>query len=208
LKSRVNIFPSEEMRVIYKKEYNLTNTFVIEPPFAPFRFVLKDSRGRPSLGIVSRLEPIKNIDNLLNIIFKLNLDIDVHVFGDGTQLKDLQIAFPQVNFHGWVDDKSEIYRNVDLILMYSSHETFNLVLSEAIFARKIIITNKPELFAESFFCEYDNVFVCNSKESFSSKLKSIIGSFAHLKFNFRTPGNSLENFDFKLNKIAHDITNK
>lgn len=204
LKNRVNIFPSEEMRFIYATKYKLTKTFVVEPPFKSFEFKKTKIRKRVSVSIVSRLEPIKNVDKLLRIILKLNLDVDVHVFGDGTQLNYLKVEYPQVIFHGWVDDKSLIYENTDLILMYSDHETFNLVLTEATYAKKVVITNTPELFAKSFFREYDNILVCKSILSFSKKLRATVDLFAYLKFNFRPPKNTLENFDSKLRKIAQE----
>jgi len=63
--------------------------------------------------------------------------IDVHILGDGPDdrachklIEELNIQ-EYVHFHGWIDDVTEWYKRLDLIVMPSRFEGFPLVTLEA-----------------------------------------------------------------------------
>ena len=104
------------------------------------------------IGSVGRMIPLKNQLGLLKALSLLTADIqsniEVHFFGDGeclTHLKDysaLNLPDTKVKFYGMVNDREEIYANIDALVVCSETEGLSMVIIEAM-ANKIpvIATN-------------------------------------------------------------------
>ncbi len=133
----------------------------------------KPTSNRLRIGSVGRMVPLKNQLGLLKAIQlqakQLKTDVELHFYGDGDCLADLQIfhqdQLPQakVFFHGMVNDREEIYSNFDVLVVCSETEGLSMVIIEAM-ANKIpvIATNvggNPKLVVDNqtgWLFEYDD----------------------------------------------------
>lgn len=96
--------------------------------------------GPPTIGTAARLEPIKQIDQVIQAAASLRLrypDLQVEIAGDGTcesRLRALTRSVGienSVRFLGWRDDLSAVYRGWDVFLIPSEHEGFGIAALEA-----------------------------------------------------------------------------
>jgi glycosyltransferase involved in cell wall biosynthesis len=96
----------------------------------------------PRIGIVGQLIPRKGHADLFAAAAELanrGLDFTLHVFGRGpadvtaaleAQVRRLGLA-SRTNFHGYVGDRSEIYRQLDIVVVPTrDHEALGLVAAE------------------------------------------------------------------------------
>ena len=161
---------------------------------------------------VGWLEPIKNITFLLIAIKKLeyllpNKNVNLHIVGDGTELKFLKKRSKELNlnitFHGWIKNRiklDKIYSSSDCFCLTSKNEGFPNVVLEAMSNGLPIISTKvgalPFWLKEGrnilFSEENDSLsFAKNIKKLFSSKnLFNII---------------SKNNFEDAVNKFNCDV---
>lgn len=122
---------------------------------APFRGQLKAELNIPSgvvvVGIVSRLVPIKGLDDFLKAadhVVKSNGKIPIHVViaGDGELREELEgyckgVGIERVcRFLGWRDDIEKIYADIDVFVMSSLNEGSPVSLIEAMAAGKAIVS--------------------------------------------------------------------
>lgn len=95
---------------------------------------------------VARLQPVKNIAGGVRAVQRLRgagYDATYRVAGDGPERDALEREFgdrPWVEFIGWVDDVQAQYDWADLFLLPSHHESFGLVLCEAIASGLPVVT--------------------------------------------------------------------
>jgi len=88
---------------------------------------------------VGRLDPIKDLDLLIETVGELRLDLDVHLnlvgAGDSEArlraLCDRRGVADAVTFHGWQDDVKRYYREADLFVLSSRSEGQPTVVLEA-----------------------------------------------------------------------------
>lgn len=201
IKNRVNIFPSEEMSELYKNRYDLTSVHVIYPPYDCFNINnTKHHQSKPRVGIVSRLEPLKRVGDVLEKLAE-NDSIEVNIFGDGSLLDLYRKKYPMFNFFGWVRDKSFVYSKIDLLVLNSEHETFSLILSECLYAGKVAYVNKPILFARTFYSNYENINVFDDLDSLICKLECDLRDWDPFKEISSKPINTIEYYLKCLNEI-------
>jgi glycosyltransferase involved in cell wall biosynthesis len=107
---------------------------------APF-----NDRGLRRVAIISRLDPIKRIDLLLDA---LDLDpslrsIEFDVFGSGSDeavLRERALrSYLNVHFHGFCSDVAERVTKADLLLHLCPEEPFGLAILEAMAARLVVL---------------------------------------------------------------------
>lgn len=102
---------------------------------------------RLQVGFIGRLDPIKRIPDLLNTAALLP-DVDLHIFGEGRELPQIERAIDslairdRVKLHGRTESGHAALREIDLLVLPSAAEGFGLVLIEAMAAgRNVIATD-------------------------------------------------------------------
>lgn len=103
------------------------------------------------IGMLSRVEPEKNIDLLINIagrVLELTPEARFLVVGDGTQmkyLKDLARArgvAGRFNFTGFRDDVNDLLQTIDVFCVPSTTEGLPRSLLEALACEKVVIASR------------------------------------------------------------------
>ena len=115
-----------------------------------FQFLNKSTFHRPiRLGSLGRLYPEKSFDMVIKamkILKDQNIDTEYVIGGVGYQkeyLLDLakyQGLADNFKILGWVDDKRKFFSDIDIFILPSAHETFGIVLLEAMLYNTPIIT--------------------------------------------------------------------
>lgn len=90
-----------------------------------------------ALGYVGRIERIKGICSLN----KLPNSYPLVIFGDGPD-RDLIVESDNISFHGYVDEKSDIYNRFDILVFPSLlYEGLPMVIVEAMYFGKPVVWN-------------------------------------------------------------------
>tara|TARA_R110001592_G_scaffold111146_3_gene307978 strand:- start:1512 stop:2564 length:1053 start_codon:yes stop_codon:yes gene_type:complete len=160
-----------------------------------------DDSAKVRIGSVGRMIPLKNQLGLFKALTQLTQgvqkNIAVHFFGDGeclTQLKDYRtknLSNINVNFHGMVNDRDDIYAKIDVLVVCSETEGLSMVIIEAM-ANKIpvIATNvggNPQLVLDK---KTGWLFEYNDNEKLAEIIakivedKSILKPLAEQAFNY------------------------
>ncbi len=86
-------------------------------------------KNRPILAYVGRVAVEKNIEEFLN----LDVKCEKHVIGDGPELEQLKLRYPDAVFHGFHSGQDLVDRvaAADVMVFPSRTDTFGLVLIEA-----------------------------------------------------------------------------
>ena len=118
---------------------------------------------------VGRLDPIKGFDHLIDQAATINIDYELEIAGDGPQRDVLQIKINEKNLNdkikltGYCDNIPAKMSDVDLVVISSSSEGFSLVLAEAIFYSKMLISTKvgvaPEILHSSLLVEQSHIMM-------------------------------------------------
>jgi glycosyltransferase involved in cell wall biosynthesis len=105
---------------------------------------------------VGRLDKIKAFDRLVNECSKLEFDFNLVIVGDGTErvtlenlATDLKIK-DKVTFLGFRRDVPQLMQKSDVVVVCSLSEGFSLVLIEAMFYSKMVISRRVGIAAEIF----------------------------------------------------------
>lgn len=97
--------------------------------------------GRLKVAVVSRIEPLKRIHLLIDVVEQHGLmDVDFHVYGDGSELEALRARcahLPNVHLHGYEAAVAERLTEADVFLHLCPVEPFGLAVLEA-FAAKVV----------------------------------------------------------------------
>lgn len=161
------------------------------------------------IGSVGRMIPLKNQFCLLEALTRLTEEVQknivVNFFGDGecsTTLKDYRAKnLPNitVNFHGMVNDRENIYANMDVLVVCSETEGLSMVIIEAMANKIPVIATKvggnPKLVLEQqtgWLFEYDDnaklaEIIANIVED-----KHILEPLAEAAFNYINANFSIE----------------
>jgi glycosyltransferase involved in cell wall biosynthesis len=84
-----------------------------------------------SVGIVGRLhDPHKNVSLAIDIALRSQAD-SIHLWGAE---ENIWACHPRVKVHRWTSDKSKIFNSFDVLIHLSRHETFGMVVIEAMSA--------------------------------------------------------------------------
>ena len=135
--------------------------------------------------MISRLEPVKNIEGMINVLSQLknktDLNLRLIIAGSGQsksalkkQVKDLDLE-DHVTFLGFINDPYPYLVNADLYILNSHSEGFSNSLVEAMYSKTPSLSTAvgaaPEIIADSI-----NGFLtpANDEEALYEKIKAII----------------------------------
>lgn len=105
---------------------------------------------------VGRLDKIKAFDRLINECSKLKFEFNLVIVGEGTErvnLENLAINLKikdKVKFLGFRLDIPQLMQRSDIVVVCSHSEGFSLVLIEAMFYSKMVISRRVGIAAEIF----------------------------------------------------------
>ena len=108
--------------------------------FQPIIRSASSDTSRHRIGFLGRLDPVKQVDQLLRTMCELDPRYELHIFGDGAERENLQRLTlglhlsSRVTFHGTVASPVDALRAIDLLVLPSQAEGFGLVLIEAMAA--------------------------------------------------------------------------
>ncbi len=133
--------------------------------------------------MVSRLEPVKNIDGVLNVVKKLvqnNYHVKLTIAGTGSlerELKQKVTALQMdkfVEFVGFITDPYPYLQNADLYILNSFTEGFSNSLVEAMYSKTPVLSTAvgaaPEIIED---CENGFLVASNDEQALFEKLKNI-----------------------------------
>ncbi len=113
---------------------------LVKKPFStPIRF-----------GSLGRIFPEKNFDKVvraMDILRKRGIESEYVIGGVGPEEKYLKDLAKELNLKknfrilGWVNDKRDFFESIDIFLLPSAHETFGIVLLEAMLYSTPIVTS-------------------------------------------------------------------
>jgi len=100
-------------------------------------------RARVKVAVVSRVDPIKKIDLLVDAVLEKGLaEFRFDIYGTGGMLDTLReraAMLPNVHFHGYVADVKDRLADADFLLHLCPEEPFGLVILEAFLTRLVVI---------------------------------------------------------------------
>lgn len=112
---------------------------------------------------VGRLDKIKGFDILIQECAKLNFSFKLQIIGEGEERKDLEYQInkmqlnDKINLLGFRKDIPQLMQDADLVVVSSHSEGFSLVMIEALFYTKVLVTTKVgigiEIFDERFLID-------------------------------------------------------
>ena len=135
--SKQKLLPERKI-VIIPSVSSVDKLLLLSPP----RF----NRNELVVGLIGRFVPQKGFDLLLDALHMLShIPLRIVIAGDGpdrVKYLDAALDYPQVQFVGVVDDVSNFYSLVDVVLVPSRWEPFGTVALEAkASARPILVSN-------------------------------------------------------------------
>lgn len=118
----------------------------------------------PVLAVLGRFEPGKGFEDFVRALSIVkSKKIPFHAVIGGTPVGDNQKTYESIvalikeldlsediQLCGWVSDKDEFYKNLDVFILSSHHESFGIVLLEAMIRSKPIISSLAEGPAEIY----------------------------------------------------------
>ncbi len=148
-----NFLKSEIMKVYSQFEENKIK--VIPNGFDTNQF--KPQEKKKYIFSSGRLLVNKGFQYLIKAVSKINIQYEVHIAGDGPMLNELkQLAEKSktpVIFHGWLNNKSEKYKNLleqaSIFVLASEKENASISLLEAMSAGCVVITTNQSGCAET-----------------------------------------------------------
>lgn len=146
----------------------------IDPIFENLVF-LKNDNSIPRIGIVGQIIPGKGFEFIFDVLDKLNLDFELHIYGDHNNdfAKNLMNKLSnnmlgKTHWLGFVKDRISIFSNLDIVLFPSLSETFGRIVIEAGASKIPIITSDLPCFKENvvhgetgYIFELDNPYEIN-----------------------------------------------
>lgn len=189
-KSYRTLVESHSVANFLLKSYQLKPDVVtVVPNFGTFDYDLSKLKKAESLhfniSMVSRLEPVKNIEGVINVIARLiklgNHHVKLNILGSGileTSLKQkaeqLQIS-DSVNFVGFVKDPFPYLIDSDLYILNSYTEGFSNSLLEAMYSKTPSLSTKVGA-ADDLIEDGENGFLvpADNEEALFQKLKEIL----------------------------------
>ena len=104
----------------------------------------KDSKKKITVGAMGRLVEKKGFESLINV-FKSLEGIQLQIAGDGPLMKFLEkkaYGHNNIKFLGWIKDKNEFFKKIDIFFCSSYVEPFGLVILEAMLNGVPVISTK------------------------------------------------------------------
>lgn len=165
----------------YGDVYTVPNMIEITPDI---QFVEPILHTPPVIGSIGRLVKKKGFDIFLNALALLkerNIAFKAVLGGDGEEklaleklAKNLGIE-DRIEFLGWVTDKVNFYKNIDIFCLPSLHEPFGIVLLEAFKYSKPIISTRSEGPREIIIDQHNGLLIePNSPEDLAHKIELLL----------------------------------
>ena len=107
------------------------------------------SEKQPMIVSSGRLLPRKGFHSLIRAVHKIRLGYELHILGDGPIRKQLEAearsSLTPVHFHGWVNNKSDLYKQVlgqaSIYSLVSGRENASISILEAMASGCAVITS-------------------------------------------------------------------
>ncbi len=152
---------SEHAAAVFNRDALPVKPMVIHNGIEVEKFWVKKSlRGElRRIGYIGRLYPGKNVDLVIRLFEEIAADypkVELHIAGDGSLRPALEAQAAvspygeRIIFHGYVKDIASFYSSIDLFLFLSAHESFGLVLVEALLTGLPILTSDVPAFREIY----------------------------------------------------------
>ncbi len=129
---------SKSLKDDYKKHFGRINDVYVIPPGVDINYDLKKERKNEVL-FVGRISPEKNIEALISAFEKINSG-KLIIVGGGSGLDELKTKISKsprikdIKIVGKIDNPKSYYENAKVFVLPSRHESFGLVLIEAMAA--------------------------------------------------------------------------
>ncbi|AIL65402.1 colanic acid biosynthesis glycosyltransferase WcaL [Rickettsiales bacterium Ac37b] len=117
------------------------------------KFTKPKFRTPPIIGLMSRLSDEKSIDIFLQALHSIklkNIPFKAKIAGEGKSKNLLQKIIINLGLEnyvtliGWVDNKEEFYKSIDIFCLTSSEESFGIVILEAFkYSKPSVLTMTP-----------------------------------------------------------------
>lgn len=152
---------SEHAAEVFSRDALPIKPMVIHNGIEVEKFWLKKSmRGElRRIGYIGRLYAGKNVDLVIRLFEEIAAEfpqVELHIAGDGPLRPALEAQAAEspysdrIVFHGFVKDMAWFYSSIDLFLFLSAHESFGLVLVEALLTGLPILTSDVPAFKEIY----------------------------------------------------------
>ena len=108
------------------------------------KLILKNSKKEIIVGAMGRLVEKKGFESLINV-FKRLKGIQLHIAGDGPLMNFLEkkaYGYNNIKLLGWIKDKNEFFKKIDIFFCSSYIEPFGLVILEAMLNGVPVISTK------------------------------------------------------------------
>jgi len=108
------------------------------------KFVFKNSKKKITVGAMGRLVDKKGFESLINVFKRLE-GIQLQIAGDGPQMKFLEkqvYGYDNIKLLGWIKNKDEFFKKIDIFFCSSYIEPFGLVILEAMLNGVPVISTK------------------------------------------------------------------
>jgi glycosyltransferase involved in cell wall biosynthesis len=188
-----------------KKYYN-RDSFVLFPPLEGKKFPLKKEKKDYYL-LVSRIEPYKKVDMVIDAFKKL--DLNLKIAGSGTKINDFKkTATKNIEFLGRISDEdlAKYYQNAKA-LIFPQEEDAGITPLEAMSCGSPVIAYKKGGALESIIENKTGLFFTSQN---AGSLSDAIKSFEKKKFDVQAIHNHAQKFDKVLfkKKILEYINSK
>lgn len=122
---------------------------MVDTKVVPVKDVQEHHSATPMIGALARFSPEKGLDVFLQalaILKKHGVPFKAKIGGDGNLRPDLEKlsveldVADKVEFCGWIEDRDAFYRSLDVFCLPSRHETFGIVMLEALLRKIPVVT--------------------------------------------------------------------
>jgi glycosyltransferase involved in cell wall biosynthesis len=151
---------------------------------------------------VGRLDKVKGFDILIHECAKLDFLFNLQIVGEGIERENLEQKInllhinDKVNLIGFRQDIPQLMQDADLVVVSSHSEGFSLVMIEALFYAKVLVTTKVGIGIEIF----DNKFLIDDFD-IATKINDIYFNYQEYEKDFSQLQQKLKN-RFLLENIA------
>ena len=180
--------------IFIKQGFSAESIFVIPNSISDIKpYQKKEWHNPPIIGTMGRFDPMKGFDTYLkalgilkkqHISFQAVLGGDIQKAYPEEKAKYLQIVAENnlqdnVKFIGWVKNKEDFYKNIDVFVLSSNYEPFGIVLLEAMSMGIPIISSDAEGPSEIFKDNQDcvSMFAKGDEFALAEKLKTSLQNF-------------------------------